>query len=79
YDLDKDGVGDVPHHPVRLFALLVEKAPPGVVLLKSLFVSLIDTAERVMPVFTPETLVDSRPLMSPGAPVQTTAVRRDSR
>ena len=66
YDLDKDGVGDVPHHPVRLFALLVEQAPPGVVLLNSLFVSLIDTAERVMPVFTPETLVDSRPLMLPG-------------
>jgi nitrous oxidase accessory protein len=64
YDLDKDGIGDVPHSPVRLFALLVEKAPPGVVLLKSLFVTLIDTAERVMPVFTPETLVDNRPLMS---------------
>ncbi len=66
YDLDNDGVGDVPHHPVRLFALLVEKAPPGIVLMNSLFVTLIDTAERVMPVFTPETLVDSRPLMSPG-------------
>lgn len=65
YDLDNDGIGDVPHHPVRLFALLVEQAPPGVVLLNSLFVTLIDTAERVMPVFTPETLVDSRPLMSP--------------
>lgn len=64
YDLDKDGMGDVPHHPVRLFALLVEQAPPGVVLLNSLFVALIDTAERVMPVFTPETLVDSRPLVS---------------
>lgn len=65
YDLDGDGIGDVPHHPVRLFALLVEKAPPGVVLLNSLFVSIIDTAERVMPVFTPETLVDAHPLMSP--------------
>ncbi len=64
YDLDRDGIGDVPHHPVRLFALLVENAPPGVVLLNSLFVSIIDTTERVMPVFTPETLVDSSPLMS---------------
>ncbi len=61
YDLDKDGVGDVPHHPVRLFSLLVEKAPPSVVLLSSLFVVLVDTAERVMPVFTPETLVDQHP------------------
>jgi nitrous oxidase accessory protein len=64
HDLDKDGVGDVPHHPVRLFSLLVEKTPPGLVLLGSLFVDLIDTAERVMPVFTPETLVDQHPRMS---------------
>ena len=64
YDLDLDGVGDVPHHPVRLFALLCEKAPPGVVLLNSLFVTLIDTAERVMPVFTPETLVDTSPMIA---------------
>jgi nitrous oxidase accessory protein len=64
YDLDHDGVGDVPHHPVRLFSLLVEKAPPGLALLGSLFVHLIDTAERVMPVFTPETLVDHSPSMA---------------
>lgn len=64
YDLDHDGVGDVPHHPVRLFSLLVEKAPPSVVLLSSLFVTLVDTAERVMPVFTPETLVDASPRMT---------------
>jgi len=63
YDLDRDGVGDVPHHPVRLFSLLVEKQPPGVVLMGSLFVRIIDTAERVMPMFTPETLVDARPRM----------------
>jgi nitrous oxidase accessory protein len=64
YDLDRDGLGDVPHHPVRLFSLLVEKSPPSIVLLSSLFVTLVDTAERVMPVFTPETLVDDNPLMS---------------
>jgi nitrous oxidase accessory protein len=64
YDLDRDGVGDVPYHPVRLFSLLVEKAPPGIVVLGSLFVSIIDTAERVLPVFTPETLVDNHPRMT---------------
>lgn len=68
YDLDGNGVGDVPHHPVRLFSLLVEKAPPSVVLLNSLFVALVDTAERVMPVFTPETLVDANPRMTPTVP-----------
>jgi len=65
YDLDHDGVGDVPHHPVRLFALLVEKQPPGVVLMHSLFVHMIDTAERVLPAFTPETLLDEEPVMKP--------------
>lgn len=64
YDLDRNGVGDVPYHPVRLFSLLVEKTPPGIVLLGSLFVSIIDTAERVMPVFTPEALVDQHPSMT---------------
>jgi nitrous oxidase accessory protein len=51
YDLDGNGVGDVPHHPVRLFSLLVEKSPPSVVLLTSLFVKL-------------ETLVDANPAMA---------------
>jgi len=63
YDLDRDGVGDVPYHPVRLFSLLVERQPPGVILMGSLFVRLIDTAERALPMFTPETLVDARPRM----------------
>lgn len=64
YDLDQDGVGDVPYHPVRLFSLLAEKAPSSIMLMGSLFVTLIDTAERAMPVFTPETLVDSSPRMA---------------
>ena len=63
YDLDGDGVGDVPYHPVRLFSLLVEKEPSGVILMNSLFVGIIDAAERALPVFTPETLVDAGPLI----------------
>jgi nitrous oxidase accessory protein len=63
YDLDQNGVGDVPYHPVRLFSLLAEKAPSSIMLMGSLFVTLIDTAERAMPVFTPETLVDTTPRM----------------
>jgi nitrous oxidase accessory protein len=35
----------------------------ALVLLRSVFVDLLDVAERVAPVLTPETLVDSRPLM----------------
>lgn len=63
YDLDRDGIGDVAHAPVRLFALVVEQSPPTVILLRSLLVDLLDLAERVIPTLTPETLVDQRPLM----------------
>jgi len=63
YDLDRDGVGDVPYHPVRLFSLLVAQQPPTLILLRSFFVDLLDAAERVLPVLTPETLRDDRPLM----------------
>lgn len=63
YDLDGDGVGDVPFHPVRLFAYLVARQEVSLVLQRSLFVDLLDAAERVLPVLSPETLVDRRPLM----------------
>lgn len=63
YDLDRDGIGDVPHAPVRLFALVVERAPATLILLRSLLVDLLDVAERVIPSLTPETLLDERPLM----------------
>lgn len=63
YDLDHDGYGDVPFHPVRLFSLLVAQNEPSLILLRSFFVDLLDAAERVMPVLTPETLQDDRPMM----------------
>ena len=63
YDLDRDGRGDVPFHPVRLFSLLVQQNPPALILLRSPFVDLLDAAERALPVLTPEALADRRPLM----------------
>ena len=53
YDLDRDGVGDVPFHPVRLFALLVEQNRPLLILMRSAFVELLDAAERVLPAAHP--------------------------
>lgn len=64
WDLDHDGTGDVPHHPVRLFALLVERAQPALLLQRSLFVRVLDAAERVVPVLTPDQVVDSLPRMT---------------
>jgi nitrous oxidase accessory protein len=63
YDLDRDGRGDVPFRPVRLFSLIMEQHEPSVILLRSAFVDLLDAAERVLPVLTPAGLVDARPLM----------------
>ena len=63
YDLNHDGIGDVPYAPVRLFALLVVQSPVALLLVRSAMVDILDVVERVMPVFTPTTLVDHAPLM----------------
>ena len=65
YDLDRDGHGDVPHRPVGFFALLVERVPYAIVFSRSLFVVLLDRAERVLPTLSPADLKDDRPLMRP--------------
>jgi nitrous oxidase accessory protein len=63
YDLNRDGIGDVPHRPVRLFSLIVEHHPPALILMRGAFVELLDAAERVLPTLTPETVVDASPAM----------------
>ena len=71
YDLNRDGIGDVAHRPVRLFSLLVERNEPSLILLRSFLVGLLDAAESVLPALTPETLQDERPLMNPATPERT--------
>jgi nitrous oxidase accessory protein len=63
YDLDRDGAGDVPYKPVKLFSLVAGKVPSAIILLRSPFVDLINFAEKVMPSLTPQTLEDKYPLM----------------
>lgn len=63
YDLNKDGTGDVPFRPVSMFSLVVEKTPESMFLLRSFVVELLDLAEKVVPVFIPESLIDERPRM----------------
>ncbi len=63
YDLNRDGTGDVPFRPVRLFALIIENHEPALLLLRSLFVDLLDLAERIAPSITPETFADASPSM----------------
>jgi len=63
YDLNKDGVGDIPYRPVSLYGMVVEKMPTAVMLWRSFLVTLLDRAEKVMPVVTPENLKDELPAM----------------
>lgn len=65
WDLDRDGVGDVPHHPVRLFGMLVERSEVTMLLDRSLVVRLVDAAERAVPALTPRELKDPSPRMRP--------------
>jgi len=63
YDLDKDNIGDIPHYPVKLFSYVLDQAPEAIVLLRSLFVDLLNFAEKVSPVFTPKEVFDPSPQM----------------
>ncbi|HEX6574951.1 MAG TPA: nitrous oxide reductase family maturation protein NosD [Gemmatimonadaceae bacterium] len=63
YDLDRDGIGDIPHPPVRLFAVILERSPQAIVLMRSILAGVLDAAERAMPALTPELFVDPRPSM----------------
>lgn len=63
YDLNKDGLGDVPYHPLSLFAVLVEKNPSAMLLFRSFMITLLDKSEKVLPSITPDNFIDNSPLM----------------
>jgi nitrous oxidase accessory protein len=63
YDINKDGVGDVPYHPTSMYSMVIEQNPNALILLRSFMVNLLDKAEKAIPSLTPENLVDDKPLM----------------
>ena len=65
YDLKRDGTGDIPYRPVNMYAMIVERIPSAVLLWRSFLVLLMDKAEKVIPVATPENLKDNAPSMKP--------------
>ena len=65
YDINKDGIGDVPYHPVSMYAMIVEQNPNTLILTRSFMVSLLDKAEKAIPSLTPQNLIDDKPLMKP--------------
>lgn len=65
YDLNKDGFGDVPYHPVNIYSMIVEENPNALILMRSFTVQLMDKAEKAFPGLTPENLVDTQPVIKP--------------
>ena len=63
YDLDKNGIGDVPYHPLSLFAVLTENTPSAMLLYRSFMITLLDKSEKVLPSITPDNFIDKTPLM----------------
>ena len=65
WDLDGDGLGDVPHGPVTAFAFVSKQYPDLAVLAKSPAVAALGVAERVFPSLRPSLAVDRFPLTRP--------------
>ena len=65
YDINRDGIGDIPYHPVSMYAMIVEQNPNTLILMRSFMVSLLDKAEKAIPSLTPESLIDERPMIKP--------------
>jgi nitrous oxidase accessory protein len=65
YDINRDGIGEVPYHPVSMYAMVVEQNPTTLILMRSFMVSLLDKAEKAIPSLTPENLVDNKPMIKP--------------
>ncbi|HEY0772111.1 MAG TPA: nitrous oxide reductase family maturation protein NosD [Sphingobacteriaceae bacterium] len=63
YDLNKDGIGDIPYRPISLYAQIIEQIPQSVMLMRSFTVNLLDKVERSIPSITPESVKDEQPRM----------------
>lgn len=65
YDLNRDGYGDIPYHPVSMYAMIIQSNPAALMLFRSIIVSLLDKTEKLLPGITPENLKDESPYMKP--------------
>jgi nitrous oxidase accessory protein len=61
--MNKDGIGDIPYHPVSMYSMIIEENPTTLILYRSFMVTLLDKAEKAIPSLTPENLVDNKPMM----------------
>jgi nitrous oxidase accessory protein len=63
FDLNRDGVGDIPHSPVSFFSYWVAKYNVLLILLESPVIRFLEIAERMFPIMRPESLIDEEPLL----------------
>lgn len=63
YDINKDKIGDVPHRPVSMYAMMVENMPFVIFFMRSFMIDLLNKAEQNIPSLTPENVLDSSPRM----------------
>ena len=61
YDLDRNGIGDVPYYPVSMYSVITEKVPTTMILYRSFLTDIMDKVEKVMPSVTPDQLKDDSP------------------
>jgi len=65
YDLNRDGFGDIPYHPVSMYSMIIQSNPASLMLFRSIIVALLDKTEKLLPGITPENLKDDKPNIKP--------------
>lgn len=65
YDINRDGTGDIPYHPVSMYSMIIEQNPHTLMLFRSFATQLLDKAEKAIPGLTPGNLADNKPTMKP--------------
>lgn len=63
YDLDRNGLGDVPYHPISIYSTIIENNPVAMLLFRSFMVTLLEKTEKLIPSITPENFKDEYPNM----------------
>ena len=65
YDLNKDGISDVPYHMLSLFSTLTERSQTLLLFFRSFLMTLMEQSEKLLPSITPDNYVDHTPSIKP--------------
>ena len=68
WDMNGDGIGDVPYRPNDGVDVLLWEYPEAALLMNSPAVLALRYVQRAFPIFAPTSVADSHPLMKPPAP-----------